>query len=194
MTPQRAVAKPASSPGLPPALLQLLLASNPDALASTGADGLLQIVATLASTLEIPPELALQLLAKRPALLQPGAHGAALLSRCEQLSIAMSLPTSGRDSGASAPLPAVVRTVCRQPALLDVAPEDLAAAAARAAAVMGVGKGEAAAMLARSPDAGCLVAVLAMPGNAMRQQLIDMQAVLDSRCEVGLGMWGSRPG
>ena len=78
--------------------------------------------------------------------------------------------------------PHAIRAVLRQPALLDFAPEEVSAQASRLASVMGVDKGEAASMLYRTNgDVGCLAALIGLPSNAMRQQLIDIQAVMDSR-------------
>ena len=165
---------------LPPEQLQLALASSPD-LQAAGTDQVAQIVDALSSALEAPPSMVLQLVWKRPALLQASPQD--VLVAFEQLAAAMSLPTTGGDgassSSSSGGRAQAVRAACRLPALLDVAPES--AFASRAATIMGVGRGETAAMLCRAPDAGCLAAVLSMPSNTMRQQLIDVQAVMDSR-------------
>ena len=150
--------------------LQLVLASNPS-LSVAGAERVSQIAAGLSSALDITPSSALQLVSKRPALLHAAPEDA--LAACDRLAAAMSL-AGGR--------PHAIRAVLRQPVLLDLAPEELSVQASRMAAVMGVDKGEAASMLYRTNgDVACLSALLAMPSNTMRQQLIDIQTVMDSR-------------
>ena len=167
-----------ASISLPQAQLRSVLEANPDV--ATDAEVLEAIVAILASELEIPPVKALQLVSKRPALLQTRTQD--VVVACDLLAAAMPLTLPGGRGGTQgSSREAMIQAVCRLPALLDFQPEELSAQAARAAAVMGVDKGEAGAMLCRAPDAGCLAAILAMPSNAMRQQLIDIQAVMDSR-------------
>ena len=159
-------------------------------------DGLVEILSALAAELEITPAMALQLVTKRPVLLQARPQDIAVA--CDLLSAWLgmapkaksvsSVEATSKDSESEQPRDVsrharrlIVQAVCRLPALLDFAPEELSAQAARTAAVLGVDKAAAAAMLCRATDAACLTAIIAMPSNAMRQQLIDIQAVMDSR-------------
>lgn len=149
----------------PERLRDALGSLNPDLLVTFSLDDLSSLIHALASALSLDPARAILMAAARPACLDVQDTQ----SRCRAVASALQVPISH-----------AAAAVASQPELLSMPPEALASCTRRMAALMAVDASSVCRMLGRTGSSS-LQTILDLPSSVIQQQVIDVQAVLDSR-------------
>lgn len=172
---------------------QVLQQLSPQLLQSLPLAALTARVHALADALGMYPERALAMIAARPACLsmedtvaQCRAAAEALMPRLQ----AQSQQGQAASSDAAVWMQRFVAAASTQTSLLDLPPDDLSAKVRSLASHLDVDAASVVKMLGRA-DAASLHALLHTHESTLQQQMIDVQAVMDSRCDTGARALGS---
>jgi len=152
---------------IPTRAAQDVISSAPALLVTGSAPDIASTVQGLASALRISPIQALKMVSRRPSLV--ACNPEKVLQRCSEAMVLLNLE---RD--------AAVTLYTHQPALLDVPLDVLSEQFNRMAQLLDVGVEDVCVMMRRLKPP-MLRTILLAPTSSLRQQLMDLQDVIDSR-------------